>query len=114
MIINILEAQTHRTLFYRIFCLPEFPMNIWHSVTNDKLQLIKISKDTWLPRRKKRWLDAPSPRDEIFIYKRSKKTDFCVAYVSINELEPLYDEQDESDSLLKRSKNLKVNFTIMM
>ncbi|KPU73696.1 uncharacterized protein Dana_GF26934 [Drosophila ananassae] len=97
-----------------IFCLPEFPINIWKSVPPDKLGLIKVSRDTWLPRRKKRWLDASKPPAEIFIYKRSKKKHFCVAYVSINELEPFYDEQDESDSLIQRSKNLKVNFTIMI
>nr|XP_017099349.2 beta-1,4-glucuronyltransferase 1-like [Drosophila bipectinata] len=95
-----------------VFCLPVFPIHLWDFVPKDKLQLRKLQV-TRLSRRQKRWLDAPNPYDEVFIYEISKETDFCVVYVSINELEPLYDEQDENGSILEEDTNLKVDFTMM-
>lgn len=55
-------------------------------------------------------MDAPNPQEELLIYSSFKNMEMCVAYVSINELEPLYGEDNQDESIFEQGTNLKVKY----
>ncbi|XP_030381239.1 beta-1,4-glucuronyltransferase 1-like [Scaptodrosophila lebanonensis] len=97
-----------------VFCLPTFAHRPEAPLPLTKRQLVEVLGEFNItspiydsPQQQKLWLVAPNPREELFIFRRSTTMDMCVAYVSINELEPLYDERLQSESIYEHGANLK-------
>ncbi|EDW25523.1 GL26378 [Drosophila persimilis] len=97
-----------------VFCLLTFPHVLEAPLAQNKFQLIMILRDFNIISPvydnidvQMKWLSTQTAGEELYIFSRSKKMDACVAYVSINELEPLYDEGNKMESIYEHGANLK-------
>ncbi|XP_041448272.1 beta-1,4-glucuronyltransferase 1-like [Drosophila obscura] len=97
-----------------VFCLLTFPHVLEAPLAQNKFQLIMILRDFNITSPvyddidvQMQWLSTQNSKDDLYIFSRSKKMDMCVAYVSINELEPLYEESNEMESIYEHGANLK-------
>ncbi|BFF93519.1 beta-1-4-glucuronyltransferase 1-like [Drosophila madeirensis] len=102
-----------------VFCLLTFPHVLEAPLAQNKFQLVIILRDFNITSPvydnidvQMKWLSTRHSRDDLYIFSRSKKMDTCVAYVSINELEPLYDENNQMESIYKHGANLKAQVLI--
>ncbi|XP_023031598.2 beta-1,4-glucuronyltransferase 1-like [Drosophila willistoni] len=108
-----------REPYTTVFCLPTFVIKADALTPKTKFQLLMVLRDFNITTSihddfggQVKWLHMPNPKDELFIFSRSKRREMCVAYISINELEPLYDENNEMESIYEESSTFKSQILI--
>ncbi|KAH8403267.1 hypothetical protein KR222_009334 [Zaprionus bogoriensis] len=99
-----------------IFCLPTFGHKVNAPLAQNKKKLLKIlqvyniTNPSYGPQdMQRKWLNTIAKDDALSTFNRSSTMDMCVGYVSINELEPLYDERCEMESIYDHGTNLKAS-----
>lgn len=58
-----------------------------------------------------KWLNSSNNGNRLSTFMQTSIMDMCVGYVSINALEPLYDELCDMESIYNRRTLLKVRIT---
>ncbi|XP_017847208.1 beta-1,4-glucuronyltransferase 1 [Drosophila busckii] len=100
--------------FASIYCLPTFPHTPQAPLAYNKQQLVKVLRDYNITKPiynnnylwQRNWLSSVKDQEHLYIYDRATHG-ICVGYISINELEPLYDEQYEMESIYQANNNLQ-------
>ncbi|KAM8716628.1 hypothetical protein ACLKA7_003498 [Drosophila subpalustris] len=112
---NYLQSSDTYTFQKSIYCLPTFAHKPHAPLAQSKSQLIQIQREYNITTPiynhvalQKEWLTVQNSKDDLRIFSRSSKMNMCVGYVSINELEPLYDERCDMESIYDTGANLKV------
>lgn len=58
-----------------------------------------------------KWLNSSNNGNRLSTFMQTSIMDMCVGYVSVNALEPLYDENCDMESIYNRRSLLKVRIT---
>ncbi|XP_034098923.2 beta-1,4-glucuronyltransferase 1-like [Drosophila albomicans] len=92
--------------FRSVYCLPTFPHKPHAPIAQSKVQLKEILQEYNISspiynniEMQNQWLASKNSLNVFTIFHSSTKMNMCVGYVSINELEPLYDERCDMESI---------------
>ncbi|XP_034474546.1 beta-1,4-glucuronyltransferase 1-like [Drosophila innubila] len=102
-----------------VYCLPTFAHKPHAPLAQTKNQLIQVLKEYSITNPiynhyelQNEWLSTQNSKDDLRIFSSSSKMNMCVGYISINELEPLYDERCDVESIYDRGANLKAKVLV--